>query len=129
MITAPLARRAGRRLLTTAASGVLLLASSFLCGLSSPAAAVPASAASVGHNTVADSSDYTGNATHFDGLGSPYGGCGVPQANLESQNFAALNVWNTPGDYTGQPTARPVPSGDAGRTGLFDNGHDCGRYG
>jgi hypothetical protein len=36
----------------------------------------------------------TGNATWFSGLGSPYGGCGLPQANLDSQNFLALNVQN-----------------------------------
>jgi len=41
----------------------------------------------------------TGNATHFDALGSPYGGCGLPQSALDSQNFVALNVQNTPGDY------------------------------
>ncbi|MER6630358.1 cellulose binding domain-containing protein [Streptomyces sp. NPDC000987] len=125
MITAPLAPCTGRRLRIAAVFAVLLLAASFLCGLSSPsAAAVPAADRAVS----ADSSDHTGNATHFDGLGSPYGGCGVPQADLESQNFVALNVWNTPGDYAGQPTPRPVPSGDAGKTGLFDNGHNCGRW-
>ncbi|MFI1566763.1 cellulose binding domain-containing protein [Streptomyces sp. NPDC020490] len=128
MITAPLARGTGRRLLITAVFAVLLLASSFLCGLSSPSAAAPTSDASAGRAGAADLSDYTGNATHFDGLGSPYGGCGVPQADLESQNFVALNVWNTPGDYTGQPTPRPVPSSGAGKMGLFDNGHNCGRW-
>ncbi|GAA3437581.1 hypothetical protein [Kutzneria kofuensis] len=46
----------------------------------------PASAASV-----------TGNATYFAGLGSPYGGCGLPQSALDSQNFVALNVFDTPG--------------------------------
>ena len=43
-------------------------------------------------------SPVTGNATYFSGLGSPYGGCGLPQANLDSQDFVALNVFNTPGD-------------------------------
>jgi hypothetical protein len=45
----------------------------------------------------------TGNATWFSGLGSPYGGCGLPQANLDSQDFLALNVQNSPGDYTNLP--------------------------
>ncbi|GAV38393.1 cellulose binding domain-containing protein [Streptomyces acidiscabies] len=118
MITTP---RARRRLLRTAVFGVLLLVSSFLSGLSSPSA----SAAPAARVALADS---LGNATHFDGLGAPYGGCGVPQANLESQNFVALNVWNTPGSYAGQPTPRPIPSGDAARMGLFANGHNCGRW-
>ncbi len=112
-----------RRSLRTAVLGVLLLLSSFLSGLSSPPAAATATRAAL-----ADAADTTGNATHFDGLGAPYGGCGVPQAQLESQHFVALNVWNTPGSYTGQPTARPIPSGDAARMGLFANGHNCGRW-
>ena len=49
----------------------------------------------------------SGNATWFSGLGSPYGGCGVPQANVDSENFVALNVFNTPGDYGSYP--RPIP--------------------
>jgi hypothetical protein len=39
----------------------------------------------------------TGFATHFDGLGSPFRGCGLPQSVLDSQDFVALNVQNTPG--------------------------------
>lgn len=66
----------------------------------------------------------TGNATHFDGLGSPYGGCGLPQADLDSQNFVALNVYNTPGDYSFYP--RPVT--DPGKVGMWDNGLNCGRW-
>ena len=56
-----------------------------------PARAVPADPPAAG---------VVANATHFDGLGSPYGGCGLPQAELESPDFVALNVYNTPGDYT-----------------------------
>ncbi|MFF4019926.1 cellulose binding domain-containing protein [Streptomyces sp. NPDC001843] len=128
VINAPLARRAGRRLLITGVFGLLLLASSFLYGLCSPSVAASASAASAGRAASADPAGHTGNATHFDSLGSPYGGCGVPQTALESQNYVALNVWNTPGDYTGQPTPRPIPSSDADSMGLFDNGHNCGRW-
>jgi hypothetical protein len=67
-----------------------------------------------------------GNATHFDGLGSPYGGCGLPQANLDSQDFVALNVYDTPGDYSYYP--RPIPPEQAARIGLYDNGRNCGRF-
>jgi cellulose binding protein with CBM2 domain len=71
-------------------------------------------------------SPVTGNATHFDGLGSPYGGCGMPQAYLDSQNFVALNVFNTPGNYGSFP--RPVPAADSSILGMFDNGLNCGRW-
>jgi hypothetical protein len=85
------------------------------------AAAVPRSAA-----IAAPQADVVGNATHFDGLGQPYGGCGMPQSELDSQDFVALNVFNTPGDYTMYP--RPVPADQAARIGAWDNGHNCGRW-
>ena len=66
----------------------------------------------------------TANATWFDGLGQPYGGCGLPQANLDSQDFVALNVFNTPNDYS--YSIRPVP--DAAKTGMWENGRNCGRW-
>ena len=68
----------------------------------------------------------TGNATFFSGLGSPYGGCGLPQANLDSQDFVAFNVFNTPGNYNSFP--RPVPPSQASILGMFDNGLNCGRF-
>jgi expansin (peptidoglycan-binding protein) len=68
----------------------------------------------------------TGNATWFDALGAPYGGCGLPQANLDSQNFVALNVYNTPGDYSFYP--RPLTGDNLAKMGMWDNGHNCGRY-
>lgn len=71
-------------------------------------------------------SPVTGNATWFSGLGSPYGGCGLPQANLDSQNFLALNVQNSPGIYSSLP--RPIPAADAAEIGMFDNGLNCGRW-
>jgi hypothetical protein len=67
----------------------------------------------------------TGNGTWFDGLGSPYGGCGLPQDVLESQNFVALNVYNTPKDYA--MYTRPMPAGDS-KIGLWNNGQNCGRW-
>ncbi len=71
-------------------------------------------------------SPVTGYATWFTGLGSPYGGCGLPQANLDSQNFLALNVQNSPDDYTNLP--RPIPAADAAEIGMFDNGLNCDRW-
>jgi Cellulose binding domain len=71
-------------------------------------------------------SPVTGNATWFSGLGSPYGGCGLPQTNLDSQNFLALNVQNSPGVYSNLP--RPIPAADAAEIGMFDNGLNCGRW-
>jgi hypothetical protein len=71
-------------------------------------------------------SPVTGWATWFTGLGSPYGGCGLPQANVDSQNFLALNVQNSPGVYTNLP--RPIPAADASEIGMFDNGLNCGRW-
>ncbi|MET7427185.1 cellulose binding domain-containing protein [Dactylosporangium sp. NPDC005555] len=72
------------------------------------------------------SAPVTGNATYFDGLGSPYGGCGMPQAELETQNFVALNVFDTPGDSTFYP--RPLPAAQADKMGIWNNGHNCGRW-
>ena len=68
----------------------------------------------------------TGNTTYFDGLGQPYGGCGLPQANLDSQNFVALNVYDTPRDYTFYP--RPLTGANLSKLGMWNNGHNCGRW-
>lgn len=69
---------------------------------------------------------YTGMATHFDALGSPYGGCGVPQNLLETQNFLALNAFNSPGNYS--TFTRPVTGADTALLGEFANGNNCGRW-
>jgi len=74
----------------------------------------------------ASAAPVTGNATHFDALGAPYGGCGLPQDVLDSQDFVALNVYNTPGDYSFYP--RPLPPSQANKIGLWDNGRNCGRF-
>jgi hypothetical protein len=47
------------------------------------------------------------------------------QADLDSQDFLALNVQNSPGVYTNLP--RPIPAADAAETGMFDNGLNRGR--
>jgi hypothetical protein len=70
---------------------------------------------------------YTGNSTWFSSLGQPYGGCGVPQPNLDTQNFVALNVQNTPGNYTTY-FPRPITGADLAYIGFFDNGANCGRW-
>jgi hypothetical protein len=71
-------------------------------------------------------SPVTGNATWFTALGAPYGGCGLPQAALDTQNFVALNVYNTPGDYTFYP--RPLTGANLAKMGMWNNGHNCGRW-
>jgi len=70
---------------------------------------------------------YTGNSTWFSSLGQPYGGCGVPQANLDTQNFVALNVQNDPGIYDDY-LPRPITGAGLAQIGFFDNGANCGRY-
>jgi hypothetical protein len=66
-----------------------------------------------------------GIGTYFDSLGFPYGGCGVPEHKLDSTNYVALNVQDTPGDYTTYHS-RPVQQADA--VGAWDNGRNCGRW-
>lgn len=57
-----------------------------------------------------------GNATDFDGLGRPYGGCGLPQADLDSPDFVALNADDTPGDHrTGGAWHPATMDGDIGQ--------------
>ncbi|MGC1375398.1 MAG: hypothetical protein WA821_04190 [Anaerolineales bacterium] len=68
-----------------------------------------------------------GNATWFSNLGAPYGGCGMNQAFLDIPHFVALNVQDTPGDYTTFLT-RPISSQYASEIGQFNNGHNCGRW-
>jgi hypothetical protein len=83
---------------------------------------LPASAITVNETPV----PVTGTTTYFDGLGQPYGGCGMPQTELDSQDFIALNVYNTPGDYNFYP--RPLPPAQADKIGMWNNGHNCGRW-
>ena len=70
---------------------------------------------------------YTGNSTYFYSLGAPYGGCGLPQSELDTQNFVAVNVENSPGDYTTFHT-RPISDEYASIRGFFNNGLNCGRW-
>ena len=68
----------------------------------------------------------TGNSTWFSGFGGPYGGCGMTQDALETQDFGALNVYNTPGDYSFYN--RPLTGADLAKMGMWNNGHNCGRW-
>ena len=65
-------------------------------------------------------------STHFDGLGVPYGGCGIPQDKLETQSFVALNVFNSPANYSFW--TRPISGNDLQYLGEFNNGKNCGRW-
>ncbi|NLT57238.1 MAG: cellulose-binding protein [Actinomycetales bacterium] len=72
-------------------------------------------------------SPVTGNATWFSGIGgTAYGGCGLPQSELDTQDFIALNVYNTPGDYVYYP--RPLTGTNLAKVGMWNNGHNCGRW-
>jgi hypothetical protein len=70
---------------------------------------------------------HTGNSTYFYSLGQPYGGCGLPQTELDTQNFVAVNVQNSPGDYT-TFHERPISEEYADILGFFNNGFNCGRW-
>lgn len=65
--------------------------------------------------------------TWYDGLGTPYGGCGIAPAILESPDFVALNVYHTPGSYANHPI-RPLTGADLSTMGEFANGLNCGRW-
>lgn len=102
----------------------ILLAGLALVVAQVPARALPAAGVTT---AVADvTAPVTGNATWFTNLGAPYGGCGLPQDGLETQNWLALNVFDTPGDYTFYP--RPLTGANASKIGMWDNGRNCGRW-
>jgi hypothetical protein len=102
-------------------------------GLDAPASPSERSgtpSASLGHDNPSVSNHSTdalktGVGTYFDSLGFPYGGCGVPEAQLDSPNYVALNVQDTPGDYT---TFYPRPVQVQNKIGAWDNGRNCGRW-
>jgi hypothetical protein len=68
-----------------------------------------------------------GYATHFDGLGTPYGGCGVPDQYVGSEDYVALNVFNAPNTGSSDFT-RPLTGADVAYMGEFQNGLNCGRW-
>src|SRR3954451_17360971 len=109
------ARRTRRILLGVLAAGAALLLGYIQLQPANAAVAPPSPSAPA-----------TGNATYFDALGAPYGGCGLPQAELDTQNFVALNVYNTPGDYNFYP--RPLTGANTSKIGIWNNGLNCGRW-
>jgi hypothetical protein len=70
---------------------------------------------------------YTGVATHFEALGTPYGGCGIPPELIDSEHFVALNVFVSPNTGS-QDFTRPIIGADTIRKGEFNNGFNCGRW-
>ncbi|MFJ1911356.1 cellulose-binding protein [Streptomyces sp. NPDC088147] len=71
---------------------------------------------------------YAGVGTWFDKVGDAGGACGVPPAEIESKNFVALNVWDMPNDFAGNPSPRPIPADKSTIKGMYDNGLNCGRW-
>lgn len=69
---------------------------------------------------------YEGVATHFEALGTPYGGCGVPPSLVETDNYVALNVYASP--EVGTMWTRPLTGADVQHMGMFANGTNCGRW-
>jgi hypothetical protein len=82
---------------------------------------------------------YEGMATHFLGVGYPYGACGVPDEVAASEgaidtltgqanpfDYVALNVYDTPGNY-GSMT-HPLVGADTVKMGVYNNGLNCGRW-
>lgn len=67
-----------------------------------------------------------GVATYFDGIATPYGGCGVPEDRLETPNYVALDVYHSPGNGTMWP--RPLTGANVAFMGEFQNGLNCGRW-
>jgi hypothetical protein len=94
---------------------------------STPTSAPTATPTSPATATPTPGAQFTGNGTYFDALGVPYGGCGIPQTVLETQNFVALNVQDTPGDYS-TFFPRPISGANLSRIGIFNNGLNCGRW-
>lgn len=75
---------------------------------------------------VAKPPQVSGNATWFAGLGQPYGGCGVPQKHIDSNDFVALNVFHSPHKY--DMWKRPLPDSERNKMGVWNNGRNCGRW-
>jgi hypothetical protein len=86
---------------------------------------------------------FEGMATHFLGIGYPYGACGVSDevaaleaamdtasGQADATDYVALNVYDTPGDYQSPGTLgrRPLTGADTALMGMYRNGLNCGRW-
>jgi len=84
-----------------------------------------------------------GMATHFLGVGFPYGACGVSDEIAATEgaldtltgqgnpfDYVALNVYDTPGNYDSPGTLgkRPLTGSDTLKMGTYRNGLNCGRW-
>lgn len=67
----------------------------------------------------------SGPATYYSQTGSDGSGCGVPVSLIESQDYVALNIQNTPHNY-GQ--LLPLPITNPAQVGAYKNGLNCGRW-
>lgn len=81
-----------------------------------------------------------GMATHFLGVGFPYGACGVSDEIAATEgamdtltgqgnpfDYVALNVYDTPRSYD-SPGNRPLTGPDTLKLGTYRNGLNCGRW-
>lgn len=92
--------------------------------------------------SMSDTSWNEGVSTHFEGVGVPFGACGVPDsvawrergdtATGEGDPFlyVALNVFDAPGNYRapGAFGPRPLTGSALADLGTYANGANCGRW-
>lgn len=102
----------------------------------------PALAALCALASAIDTSWNEGVATHFEGVGVPFGACGVPDSVAWRERadttrgeadpflYVALNVFDAPGDYRapGAFGPRPLTGASLAQLGTYANGANCGRW-
>jgi expansin (peptidoglycan-binding protein) len=101
-----------RRVLLPLLVALAVLAPVLVAGPSSAVAAAPTSGAASPMTTVAAVATVTRSSwsTSFTAAWKPYGNCGVPIAQLDTQSYAALNL-----------------NSSSGGMGQYANGKNCGR--
>ena len=67
-------------------------------------------------------------STYFPAIGQVAGGCGVPPQIVETQDYVALNVFNTPGDYREGVFDRNALNLSDPKIGEYKKGRNCGRW-
>eukprot|EP00347_Sterkiella_histriomuscorum_P007580 403348374 len=78
------------------------------------------------YNTASTNTLKTAYATFFSGLGQPYGGCGVPESELNGIPYVALNVQKLINGNYYSNLQRPLTQ--VNQLGEFNNGRNCGRW-